>query len=72
MWVDLERICPSLWPRPDPRSRSRSRSFRSCENCTFLGLSPLPLSRGAQNWWLMLIVWDLNDSLSEPDFWISF
>jgi len=41
-------------------------------NCTFLGLSPPPFSRGAQNWWLTLIVWDLVDSLSEPDFRISF
>jgi len=41
-------------------------------NCTFLGLSPLPLLCGAQNWWLLVIVWDLLYSLSEPDFWISF
>jgi len=47
-------------PRPDLRSRSRSRSFRSCENCTFLGLSPPPFWCGAQNWWLVAIVWDLN------------
>jgi len=31
------------------RSKSRSRSFRSCKNCTFLGLSPPPFSCGAQN-----------------------
>jgi len=36
VWVDLDRICPLMWPRPDPRSRSRPRSFRSCENCTFI------------------------------------
>ena len=29
---------------------------------------PPPLSRGAQNWWLVVIVWDLVYSLSEPDF----
>jgi len=55
-----------------PNLRSRSRSFRSCENCTFLGLSPPPFWRGAQNWWLAVIVWDLDYSLSEPDFLISF
>jgi len=72
MWVDLHRMCVPVWPRPDLRSRSRSRSFQSCENCTFLGLSPLPFWRGAQNWWLILIVWDLIHSLSESDFRISF
>jgi len=55
---------------PNLRSRSRSRSFRSCENYTFLGLSP-PFWCGAQNWWLAVIVWDLDYSLSEPDFLIS-
>jgi len=33
-----------------------------------LGLSPPPFWRGAQNSWLMMIVWDLDYSLSEPDF----
>jgi len=72
----------SIWcvgrPRPHMRTsmtwpdiRSRSRSFRSCEKCTFLGLSPPPFQRGAQNWWLVAIVWDLYYSLSEPDFWIT-
>jgi len=56
----------------DLRSRSRSRSFRSCEKCTFLCLSPPPFLRGAQKWWLAVIVWELDYSLSEPDFWISF
>jgi len=41
-------------------------------NCTFLHLPPLPFSRGAQNWWLVVIVWDLLYSLPEPDFRISF
>jgi len=41
-------------------------------NCTFLDLFPPPLSRGAQNWWLLVIVWYLVYSLSEPDFRISF
>ena len=40
-------------------------------SCTILGLSPPPFRRGAQNWWLVDIVWDLDYSLSEPDFWIS-
>jgi len=57
-----------VWPRPDPRSRSRSRSFWSSENCTFLGLSPPPFSRGAQNWWLVVIVWYLVYSLLSPIF----
>jgi len=41
-------------------------------NCTFLRLSPPLLSRGAQNWWLVVIAWDLIYRLSEPDFIISF
>jgi len=65
VWVDLDQIYTTVWPRPD--LRSRSRSFWSCENCTFLGLSP-PLCHGAQNWWLVVIVWDLDYSLSEPNF----
>jgi len=24
------------------------------------------------NWWLVVIVWDLDYTLSQPDFWISF
>ena len=39
VWVDLDNICAPVWPRPDLRSRSRSRRFRSCKNCTFLGLA---------------------------------
>jgi len=61
-----------VWLRPDPRLSSRSLSFRSSENCTFLDLSPPPIWRWAQNWWLIMIIWDLVYSLSEPDFWISF
>jgi len=41
-------------------------------NCTFLGLYSPPLSGRAQNLWLMVIVWDLVYSLSEPNFRISF
>jgi len=55
-----------------PRSRSRSLSFWSSKNSTFLGLSPAPFWRGAQTWWLIMIIWDLVYSLSEPDFLISF
>jgi len=64
-------VCMLMWPCPDPRSRSRSRSFWVSENCTFLGLSPPPFWRGAQNWRLITIVWDLVYSFSEPYFWIS-
>ena len=70
--MDLDHICTPVWPRPDLRSRSRSRSFRSCEKCTFLGLSSPPFLRGAQKWWLGMIIRDLDYSLTEPDFWISF
>jgi len=54
-------------PRPDmctsvtstrSKVKWRSRNFRSCDNCTFLGLSSPPFWRGAQNWWLKVIVWD--------------
>jgi len=60
-----------IWPWPDPRSRSRSLAFWSFENCTFLRLPPLPFWHGAQNWWLIRIVWDLICSFLEPYFWIS-
>jgi len=40
-------ICTPVWLRPDPRSRSRSMSFWSLENCTSLGLFPLPFWRGS-------------------------
>jgi len=71
MWVDLDHICAPTWPRPDLRSMSRSRSFWSCEKCTFLGLSHPPFSRGAQNWWLAVIVWVLDYSLLESNVDIS-
>ena len=38
---------------------------KTAHNCTFLGLSPPPLSRACQNWWLVVIVWDLVYSLTE-------
>jgi len=72
VWVVLDRLCLPVWPQPDLRSRWRSWSFWSCENCTFLGLSPPLFWRVAQNWWLIVIVWHLVYSLSEPDFGISF
>jgi len=59
-----------IWPWPDQRSRSRSLSFWSSENCTFLCLS-LPYRHRAQNWWLTTIVWHLVYSFLEPHFWIS-
>ena len=40
--------------------------------CTFLRLSPPPLSRARQHWWLIVILWHLVYNLSEPDFRISF
>ena len=45
-------LWPSGWRHQDATrygGRPRSRSFRSCEKCTFLGLSPPPVLRGAQN-----------------------
>ena len=33
--------------------------------------SPPLFWRGAHNWWVITIVWDLVYSFSEPDFWIS-
>jgi len=68
VWVDLDRICAPVCLWPDPKSRSRLLSFWSSENCTILGLSPPPIWRGAENWWLIMIVWDLVYSLSEPDY----
>ena len=35
-----------------------------------LHFSP-PFWRGAQNWWLITIVWEIFYSFPEPDFWIS-
>jgi len=58
-----------MWPWPDPRSRSLT--FWSSENCTFLRLPPPQFCRGDHNWRVITIVWDLFYSFSEPDFWIS-
>jgi len=59
-----------IWPWPSPRSRSRSRGFWISENCTFQGLSRLPVCRGAPNWWLIVVVCDHVYRFSDPDFWI--
>jgi len=59
VWVELDRICPSMWPRPDPRSKSSLQGFWSSENCTFLRVSPPPFWHWAQNWWLVVILLDL-------------
>jgi len=59
-----------IWPWHDPRSRSRG--FWISKNCTFLHLSSPPFWCGAQNWRLIMIVWDQLYSMSEPSFWISF
>ena len=58
-----------MWPSPDPRSRSRSLTFRSSENCTFLRLPPPLFWRGAHNWWVITI--DLVYSFWELYVWIS-
>jgi len=65
-----DHTCAPVWSRPD--LRSRSRSLWSCKNCTFLGLSTSPFSRGAQNWWLVVIVWDLVYMPVGAHFRISF
>jgi len=74
MWVDLNHICAQVWPQPDPRSGSTSTSpsFWSSKNRTFLGLSPPPFWHVAQNWWLIMILWYLFCSLSEPNFRMLF
>ena len=59
-----------IWPWPSPRSRSRSWGFWISENCTFQGISHLPVCRGAPNWWLIMVVCDQVYSFSEPDYWI--
>jgi len=65
-WCDLDLI------------QSQGQDHRSFElptfahNCTFLALFPLPFSRGAQNWWLLVIVWDLAYSLLSPIFEFPF
>jgi len=65
-------LCKLIWPWPDPRSRSRgSKVQKVAENCTFVGLCPLPFWRVALNWWLVMIVRDIVYSLSEHDFQIS-
>jgi len=48
-----------IWPWPDPGSRSKSLTFWSSENSTFLRLSRLPFWRRAQNWWMITTVWSL-------------
>jgi len=75
MLLVIHVLCMLMWPWP---YHSRGQGHGAFElpiiahNCTFLRLSPPPLSRGARNWWLTVIAWDLIYSLSEPDFWISF
>jgi len=50
------------------RFKVKSRHFWTSENCTLLCLSPLPFWPGAQNWWLVMISWDLIYSLLDPAF----
>jgi len=57
------------WCDLDPIQGQGHGAFSTvANNCTFLALFPPPLSRDTQNWWLVVIVWDLVYSLSEPDF----
>jgi len=67
--VVLYVLCILMWPWPDPRSRSLT--FSSSQNCTFLRLPPRIFWRRAHNWWMITTVWDLVYSFLEPDFWIS-
>jgi len=60
-----------MWSWIDPRSRSRSLTFWSSENCIFLRLPPPQFWRGAHSWWVTTIARDLVYSYSEPDFRIS-
>ena len=63
------------WYDPDPIQGQGQGPFELptiAHNCTFLGLSPSPLSRASQNWWLLVIVWDPAYSLSDPNFRLSF
>ena len=55
MWVDLDQLCAPVWPRPDPRSRSRSQSFWTSENCRKLHFSR-PISSTILAWSSKLIV----------------
>ena len=67
--VDLHVLCMLMWPWPNPRSRSRSRTIWTSYNVHFqVYLLRHPLSRGAQNWWLILTVWDLVYSFWEANF----
>jgi len=59
--IVLHVLCMLPWPWPDPRSSQGHGPFELptiAHNYTFLGLSPPPLSRGAKNWRLTLIVWE--------------
>ena len=71
MQVVLHILCMLTWPWPDPRSRSRLLTFWTSENCTFLRLSPPLFWRHCHKWWVIMIVWHLVYSFSEPDLWIS-
>jgi len=58
-------------PRPDMRTSMTSTQCKvkvTSKNCTFLGLSSLPFWCGAQNWWLVMIAWDLVYILWSPIF----
>jgi len=68
MLVVLYVLHIPMWPWPDPRSRSLT--FWSSKNCTFICLSPPLFWRHADNWWVITIVCDLVYSFSEPAFWI--
>ena len=63
MLVVLYVLRMLIWPWPDPRSRSLT--FRSSANCTFLRLSAPPFWPAARNWLLIMTVRDLVYIYSE-------
>jgi len=65
-WYELDLI------QGQGQGHGASEVLKIAENCTLLGQSLPPFWHGAQNQWLIMIVWDLAYSLSEPDFRISF
>jgi len=61
-WPDMRTTVTST------RLKVKVQGFWSTENCTFSGVFPPLFWRGAQNWWLTVIAWDLVYSVSEPSF----
>ena len=62
-WYDLDPI------QGQGQGHGAFELLKTAHNCTLLlGLSPAPLLHAAQNWCLIMIVWDLIYSFSKPDF----